>query len=379
MRSCTDLHQELYPYFKFLREPNTGSFKIFKENFCTADDPTGVERLNALLRVLMIRRTHVDTLFQARLLDLPPPSEHTLWLEFNEVERQVYEIVKKRFIARINTIAKQDGLQKQYSHIWTMILRLRQLTSHILLIQGAMMDLLEREDFERLNKITETEDLDEYDEHCCSLLSHLRTTLGNSSHVQTIEGGLHAAVISDAETVPVDFIGSGLDDRAALGGRHGLSFRFRKYLENLQQSDAWADIEQRTLCSACRQPPADPQVTSCFHIYCRVCLNELQHFAARQGHDQARCSECGEAYASAQPCVMGIARDASRGSPADGASEGGGGGGGAKTKQKQTQRKKDGADSDGRDWIGLQGEVCPSAKTQALKVTPRSLPAPPSH
>lgn len=32
---------EFYPYFKFLREPNTGSYKIFKENFCSPDDPEG--------------------------------------------------------------------------------------------------------------------------------------------------------------------------------------------------------------------------------------------------------------------------------------------------------------------------------------------------
>ena len=66
------------------------------------------------------------------------------------MERQIYEIVKKRFIARINDISKQGGLEKQFSHIWTMILRLRQLCGSILLIQGTVMDLLEREDFEKV-------------------------------------------------------------------------------------------------------------------------------------------------------------------------------------------------------------------------------------
>lgn len=112
--------KEFYPYFKFLREPNTGSYKIFKENFCSPDDPEGSEKLGVFLRKFMIRRTHIDRLFDARLLDLPTPQEHTLWLEFNEVERQIYEIVKKRFIQRINSIAKQGGLEKHYSHIWTM-------------------------------------------------------------------------------------------------------------------------------------------------------------------------------------------------------------------------------------------------------------------
>lgn len=47
--------KELYPYFKFLKEPHTGIHKIFKENFCTPNDPDGTERLSVLLRKLMIR------------------------------------------------------------------------------------------------------------------------------------------------------------------------------------------------------------------------------------------------------------------------------------------------------------------------------------
>lgn len=38
--------REFYPYFKFLREPHTGSYRIFTENFCTPNGPEGVERLN---------------------------------------------------------------------------------------------------------------------------------------------------------------------------------------------------------------------------------------------------------------------------------------------------------------------------------------------
>lgn len=68
----------------------------------------------------------------SRLLDLPQPKEHTVSLEFNDVERQLYEIVKKRFIERINSISKKEGLERQYRHVWSMILRLRQLTVSLL-------------------------------------------------------------------------------------------------------------------------------------------------------------------------------------------------------------------------------------------------------
>ena len=51
---------ELYPYFKFLGVPHTGSFKIFKHNYCDAADPENTERLLVRLSQFMIRRTHAE-------------------------------------------------------------------------------------------------------------------------------------------------------------------------------------------------------------------------------------------------------------------------------------------------------------------------------
>ena len=352
--------REFYPYFKFLREPNTGSYKIFKENFCSPDDPDGAEKLNVFLRKFMIRRTHIDTLFNARLLDLPQPKEHTLWLEFNEVERQIYEIVKKRFIQRINSIAKVHGLERQYNHIWTMILRLRQICGHILLVQGTIIDLLEREDFEKLNRITEAED--QMSDEGSSLLMHLRNVLRNNHGVKQIEAGLGNAVVFENETLPTGVIDVE-EAEGKTGGKHGLSFRFRKYMESLVQSEAWDVITQRTLCSGCRQPPNDPHVTSCFHIYCLSCLNDLQHFAARKGYDAARCGECGEAYNNVQKCENWetfSVRESTKGSSEAGDE--------APAPQRGPRpKKKKKKEDELPDWIGMAGEVLPSAKTMAVK------------
>lgn len=51
---------ELYPYFKFLNVPHTGSFKIFKNNYCDASDVENTERLLVRLSQFMIRRTHAE-------------------------------------------------------------------------------------------------------------------------------------------------------------------------------------------------------------------------------------------------------------------------------------------------------------------------------
>lgn len=120
--------EELYPYFKFLKVPNTGSFKVFRENFLPIDDQLKIDRLHLLLGRFLLRRVHSDKLFNRPLIKLPKIHENTQSISFSNFERNVYEIVRKRMIARINVMSKQGELKKNYTNILTMILRLRALT-----------------------------------------------------------------------------------------------------------------------------------------------------------------------------------------------------------------------------------------------------------
>jgi len=184
-----------------------------------------------------------------------------------------------------------------------------------------------------------------------SLLVHLRRLLRSDQGIKTVEGGMQGAVISEAASVPLDMCAI---DTTEVGGKHGLSFRFRRYMETMKKSETWEQIKQRTVCSGCRQPPSQPQVTSCFHIYCLACLNDLQHLAARRGYDSAPCSECGTAYTSVQPCEDYnelVADESPRASSTD------------NTQPRRTKKEGHATDS----WIDMSGEVLPSAKTQAAK------------
>ncbi|KAK5165240.1 uncharacterized protein LTR77_009338 [Saxophila tyrrhenica] len=352
--------QEFYSYFRFLREPHTGTFKIFQNNFCTASDPTGKERLAAFLRKFMIRRTHIDKMFEARLLDLPTPSQRTVWLEFNDIERQVYDVVRKRFIARINsTMAKDESVGKKFAGIWTMVLRLRQITASVLLVFDSCLDLFEREDFEKLNQITASE-IEGHDDGV-ALLLHLRHILRLSKSSEVIEGGISGSVMlqSEVEALPIgqiDFSGHSEGDET--GGGHGLSFRFQKYLDKWKTTDAWEKCKDRAVCCGCRQPPDNPYVTSCSHIYCLACLEDLTHLAARRGRDLAKCKECGDTYTFSRPCVSeGFEATKARPTSTFSSEE-------PATQSSSTKKKKK---EDQIDWLGLNGSVLPSAKTVAVK------------
>jgi len=144
---------EFYPYFKFLHMPGTGDFKAFKTNYCTEDDPSGSQRLAAMLRKVMLRRTHQDVLMGAKLLPLPDSDRRDHACQLSDIERGIYEVVHNRFVKRINVLARKGELKKQYSNVLVMLLRLRQLVAHPLLIQDTIKDLLEPEDFLELERV----------------------------------------------------------------------------------------------------------------------------------------------------------------------------------------------------------------------------------
>ena len=97
-----DSLDELFPYFKFLRVPHTGSMPVFRHNYCLEDNEECLKRLIGVISGLMIRRTHADSLFGAPIIKLPENHQTTINLKFNRVERYLYEIIRLRCIRAIN-------------------------------------------------------------------------------------------------------------------------------------------------------------------------------------------------------------------------------------------------------------------------------------
>lgn len=80
-------------------------------------------------------------------------------------------------------------------------------------------------------------------------------------------------------------------------------------------------------------------------------MHDVQSTAAKRGYDRAKCSECGEAYTSTQPCQdLETFQTRETSSSTTGAS-----------KVKAKSGKKD------ESWMSVTGEILPSAKTRAVK------------
>ncbi|KAH7063453.1 SNF2 family N-terminal domain-containing protein [Macrophomina phaseolina] len=330
---------ELYPYFKFLEVPWTGSFRIFKENYYkTGSHEEPLERLSLMTSRFMIRRTHKDTMFGAPILKLPKASERIHWVKFNDLER-----------GNLRDRPPAHG--------------------NILMIEVVMKDLLEREDHEKIRELTQIE-VPRHDSRRGQLIE-LRRLLADpvvsGDAADEPKDGNTPATTRSSE--PHNRLRDLPDGDIDIGGAHGRKFNFAKYLKDLRTGERWEELRERTLCVVCHENPEEPYVTACYHIYCRECLELHQHECAKDGMDYTRCRRCQIEYTWAHPCdefeldsIISDAEDAEINATAAPVNRW------RKRMKKNKGKRRRGDDVEiTRTWIERHGTVLPSAKTVAIK------------
>ncbi|KAH4294637.1 hypothetical protein HBH64_080990 [Parastagonospora nodorum] len=377
---------ELYPYFKFLGVPHTGSFKIFKNNYCNSKNAENTERLLVRLSQFMLRRTHADRMFNAPILKLPMAGQGTYYCEFNPIERCIYDIVQQRFAKRINMWQAKDQLNKSYSNVLVMLLRLRQLTAHVLMLQFVMRDLLEIEDIQAIKNVVAEQSVDgttprgrtiiavrkQLEKHAIDVKKKAAADAKKKATAAAARTAAEAAgkvyEVEEDETEeeelsePEEASGQPTaQEGAGLGGSgrdFGKSYNFKPYLSSLKVGESWDTAKKRAKCSWCDKTPKDPWITDCGHLICLKC-NDLSNLAAaEQGNEHAPCKTCGSTPKTCQPCDMDDMN------PVEAVAEG--------TRSKKSKAKKREQPQDrediSEDWLSMAGaEVLPSAKTLAIK------------
>ena len=94
--------EELYPYFKFLRCPYTGSYDEFSQNYCQQGNSDCNDRLHCLLDQIMCRRTLNDTILGKKIVNLPKHNQRSVDIQFSPVEKALYRRVFKKFVGILN-------------------------------------------------------------------------------------------------------------------------------------------------------------------------------------------------------------------------------------------------------------------------------------
>lgn len=78
--------------------------------------------------------------------------------------------------------------------------------------------------------------------------------------------------------------------------------RFGARLRDLKKASRWSELRDLTVCQKCGENPEEPWVTSCYHLYCKECLENIAMEASINDLDQTECDKCGHVFTESQPC-----------------------------------------------------------------------------
>lgn len=321
--------EEFYPYFKFLRAPLAGTYDEFRRNFCGKGDRIYTDRLQACVTQFMLRRTHVDLIFGKPIIKLPKCHQTTTYLDPTGVEIAVYSAIKLRYVKAINSIAKRATKEQIKRLTMALLTRLRQMTAHLFLVQHVMQDMFELGDVEQLPMFVKG--------HAPSqdMFAAIEELIAHKEDDEEPDIKQH----DDDE-----------DPQESVRPSDALLKKFENHLRALISNANTSEFSRRSTCPRCRDPPENPYVTSCMHVYCHDCLLGMAQEAARKD-ERTKCEECGVVYTRSEPCGNVKELHYEMGTNPDG---------------RENQKKRHKPPSDLLKWIRKDWGVLPSTKSAAV-------------
>lgn len=133
---------ELYSLIRFLRINPWMDSQHFRTNFSkplnsqSASAKTqAMQKLQVLLKAILLRRTKKSEIDGKPIIDLPPRSTEEQHAEFSEDENEFYKALETRTQLQFNKYLKAGTIGRNYSNILVLLLRLRQACCHPHLIR----------------------------------------------------------------------------------------------------------------------------------------------------------------------------------------------------------------------------------------------------
>lgn len=123
---------DIFPLLRVLKVPFFRDRTAFRKEI--TKDSQGAKKLREILAPFLKRRTKDDKIAGKAVLVLP--EKHVVWLDLtlDEDESKLYKQVQDSMVSELNKFLADGVAVKKVSHIFSMILRLRQLCIHPFLI-----------------------------------------------------------------------------------------------------------------------------------------------------------------------------------------------------------------------------------------------------
>ncbi|KAJ0254625.1 SNF2 domain-containing protein [Hirschfeldia incana] len=130
---------DLYSYFRFLKYDPYSSYICFCNSIKNpvAKTPVrGYQKLQAILKTVMLRRTKGSLIDGKPIISLPPKSIELRKVDFTEEERDFYTNLESESRSQFQEYKEAGTVKQNYVNILLMLLRLRQACDHPLLVKG---------------------------------------------------------------------------------------------------------------------------------------------------------------------------------------------------------------------------------------------------
>ncbi|KAI1753994.1 SNF2 family N-terminal domain-containing protein [Xylaria castorea] len=264
----TNSLDELYPYLKFLKVNGVGGLKEFQSLYSNTEDATAMNRLDTMMRKIMIRRTMSDRFMSRPLYEIPKPHYDVRHVRLTKEERIIYGVVEERLRGVVNDVLEEvqgQGREVQAKDLRSCLLlfsRLRQGVAHPFLLEVAMKKDLKPEDLLKIKR-----------------------------GLQEVDSGLpvferigkwcakKATAVKDEK-----------DQEHKMSGFGNSQFGYKFNMD--RQLDLALASQKEDVCRVCYQEPINPQTATCKHVFCRDCLEDHLRDEFKGGRMIPMCPDC---------------------------------------------------------------------------------------
>lgn len=156
-----------------------------------------------------------------------------------------------------------------------MFLKLRMFTSHLLTAQDVVQYALHGNTVATLRRLIEEQDTTD-NNPSAQIAKMLLSAQGDSS-------------VPTAESTPSE---DDISPPQPEGDRDKLIREFREFMDQLHNEESWQDCKERHNCPLCGETPEQAIITSCKHLYCAECFDQLPDEQGLLGKENRLCTKC---------------------------------------------------------------------------------------
>ncbi|SPO21420.1 related to RAD5 - DNA helicase [Ustilago trichophora] len=275
---------DLFSLLKFLRVEPWGDFSFFNSFVCKPFQAKSTKALDVvqviLESVLLRREKRMKDKDGKPIVELPPKSIEVRELEFSELERKIYDNVYRRAYLQFATMKANGTVTRNFSVIFSVLMRLRQAVCHPSLVLKANNRVKAKRTDAGKDDVVDAAAVVDDDEDDA-----------DAAHFEEADDSTPGT--EDLRDLVAQFQSCSSDTTTAttIGGEDSFTKQTVDRLIRETHGDTEALARECPICFE------DPQISPCYmprcmHCACKACLIDYIRQCKEKAEEQASCPTC---------------------------------------------------------------------------------------